>query len=80
MRSFDKINTESNERSQFQFSAVNWIETILSTARYLLATSTNVAIPTAGKNQQIRLTATLVQCLILPLERRIQPKHLVTLQ
>ncbi|MEG3898188.1 MULTISPECIES: hypothetical protein [unclassified Microcoleus] len=66
--------------SQFNFSAVNAIETIRSTARYALATSTNVAIPTAANNPQPSLTATLVQCRILPLERRIQPTHLVTLQ
>lgn len=56
------------------------METTLSTARYILATSTNVALSTAANNQQISLTATLVQCRILPLERRIQPTHLVTLQ
>ncbi|MCC3437746.1 MAG: hypothetical protein EAZ39_31150 [Oscillatoriales cyanobacterium] len=45
-----------------------------------LATSANIALRTTVNHEQFRLTATLVQSPIQPLERRIQPKHLVTLQ
>jgi hypothetical protein len=44
-----------------------------------LATSTNIAIATLDNNQQTSLSAILVECPILPLERRIQQKRFVKL-
>ncbi len=79
---------QSKKTQNFFFSIVlnNWYKIALfnqnnpQPGRNRLTNSTNIAFPTAVNHQQFNSTATLVKYPIMPLERRIQLTHLVTLQ